>query len=565
LYTAICREIIIEVFDTVRYSLSFLLIGMLVFGFAACGRPDVSEDAVGDPRYNVDVEGRAPEEGDWLVAHLEAEMEHLNPFTSTDAYSSDINALIIERLLDMDNETFEIMPLLAESWEVSDDHLTYTFRLRENLWFSDGHPLTSEDVKFSFDTITDPTTDAPHVRHSFQDVIECRVIDERTVQFTCNKPYFRHLLVLGGLQVIPKHIYSVGDFNTHANNRNPIGSGKYVLESWTTGQQLTLARNENYWGEKPPILKRMYKIITNNDAALQVLLRQDLDMIARLGAEQWVHQTATPQFHAHFNKVRFPSPGYTYIGWNMRRPQFQDKMVRRALTMLLDRELLAETIYYGLATVATGTFLPLEPENNPAIEPWPFDPDEADRLLDAAGWIDTDRDGIRDKDGRPFRFELLLTADNPAAEQIATIFQERLAAHGIDMRLRQLEWATMLQSIQEHEFDACTLAWRLVPYPDPYQLWHSSQTGKRASNSVGFVHAEADRIMEEARLEFDRDKRVEMYHRFHEILHEEQPYTFVVIRDELVAIHRRFHNTQVYPYGMDSTEWWVPRELQKFR
>ncbi|HIJ65877.1 MAG TPA: hypothetical protein HPP77_07985 [Candidatus Hydrogenedentes bacterium] len=510
-----------------------------------------------------DAVDEAPVDGDWLVGVLPAEMESLNPFTTSDAYAARINEYVFESLLDMDNETFELIPELAASWKISEDKLSYTFKLAEGIIFSDGQPLTAHDVKFSFDKLMDPTTDAPHARNYYKDVTACEVLDDLTVRFTCSKPYFRHLMMLGGLEVIPEHIYAEGDFNNHPNNRNPVGSGPYVLERWDTGQQLVLVRNERYWGEKPHILKRVYRIITNPEAALQGLMSHEVDTMG-LTPEQWITRASKPKFEEDFNKLSYNGPGYSYIGWNLRRPQFEDKRVRRALTMLLDRELIRDEIYYNLAEVTSGNFFMDEPEYDKSIKPWPFDPDTAKQLLDEAGWIDSNGDGVRDKDGRPFRFELLLTNDNPEGEQIATVFQEELAAAGIDMSIRQLEWATFLESVKGHNFDACMLGWSLPPEPDPYQVWHSSQAVVNGSNAVGFVNKEADEIIEEGRLIFDRQERVKLYHRFHAIVHEEQPYTFLFCRKALLATDKRFHNVIVYPRGPDSREWWVPLALQRY-
>ena len=553
-----------------RSRLSCLAVILIPVAITACGGPPAPTDQPGDaatpapPPTTTTGEVAAPVDGDWVLMRLSAEMEHLNPFTSQDLYSSTINGLIFETLLELDNTTIKLKPKLAGMPEVSEDKLTYTFTLRQDVTFSDGVPLNAHDVKFSYDVVMDPTTDAPHARNYYQDVVACEALDDYTVRFTCDKPYFRHALVIGLLDVIPKHIYGEGDFNNHPNNRNPIGSGPYILEKWTTGQQLTLVRNENYWGEKPHILKRIYKIITNDDAAFQVLSRLEMDTMD-MQPEMWVNRASKPAFEAKFNKFAYYRPSYNYIGWNMRVPQFESSTVRRALTMLLDRELILEEIYYGLGRVTTGNFFIDEPEYDKDIQPWPFDPSQAKLLLDEAGWSDTDGDGIRDKDGIPFKFELLMTNATPEGEAIATVFQEELKRAGIEMTIRQLEWATFLQSVKEQKFDASMLGWSLAPYPDPYQLWHSSQAVKNGSNAVGFVNDEADRIVEQARLEFDHAKRIAMYHRFHEIIHEEQPYTFLFCRQLLVTVQKRFQNTIVYPYGLDALEWWVPSDLQRYK
>jgi peptide/nickel transport system substrate-binding protein len=396
-------------------------------------------------------------------------------------------------------------------------------------------------------------------------VSECVIVDDYTVRFTCTKPYFLHLLVLGTFEILPQHIYGQGDFNQHPNNRNPIGSGPYKLERWDTGQQIVLVRNDKYWNDarRPRILKRVLQIITDDNAAFQVLLRQDLDMMG-LQPEQWINRANTAAFSEKFNKHSYYRPFFSYIGWNSRRAMFSDKRTRRAMTMLLNREEIRETIYYGLAKTISGNFFIDSPEYNKSIEPWPFDPEQAKKLLDEAGWIDSDNDGVRDKDGQPFSFELLITNANPTAEQVATVYQEELKRAGITLSIRPLEWATFLQNVDERKFDAVMLGWSMTPDDDPYQVWHSSQI-EAGSNYVGFNNPEADALIEQARTEFDSAKRVELYHRFHAILHEEQPYTFMFCSEVLLALDKRFQNVKIYPLGTDAREWWVPTALQRYQ
>lgn len=545
-----------------------LLLPLVLFG-AACGGPG------GQPQEGAGAEGREstssappeaagePAEGDWIISRMAAETENLNPYTSTDAYASRINEFIFESLLDRDNQTLEMIPELAESWEISEDKLTYTFTLHEGTAFSDGTPLTTEDIKFSFDTIKDPKIDAPHLRNYYKDVTACEIIDARTARFTCSKPYFRHIVMIGGLEIIPKHIYGVGEFNKHPNNRNPVGSGPYVLEKWDPGQQIVLAANPAYWGKRPYLDKRIYRLILSDGPALQALTGGQLDTMS-LTPDQWVKETNTRRFTETFNKFSFYGPYYNYVGWNNRRPQFSDKMVRRALTMLLDREQIRETIFHGLAIAVTGNFFIDSPEYNKDVQPWPFDPEQAKQLLTGAGWTDSDGDGIRDQDGVAFRFELIIKNESPETEGIATVFQNELKRAGIQMTIRPLEWATFLQQVDARQYDACILGWSMPPDPDPYQVWHSSQAEGRGSNFVGFTSAEADTIIETARETFDRDKRIELYHRFHEILHEEQPYTFLFCSKSLLAVDKRFHGIVMYPFGPDSEEWWVPKALQRY-
>ncbi len=526
---------------------------------SANATPPAPEEPLGDP---VD--------GDTLVACLNSEPPHLNPLLSTQgAMGSYVGSYIFETMIDLDNETLAFVPKLAERWEVADDHMTYTFYLNKNATFSDGVPVTAHDVRFTYDEIMNPENDTANLRNYLNDIEDVVVVDDYTISFKMKQPYFRNLYVCGALEVLPKHIYEGEDFNTNSHNRKPVGSGPYTFESWNTGQTITLAKNPNYWGKPVHLDKIQFKIITDENVATQVLEKKELDMLL-MQPEQWVTTASTPQFERDFYKFTPFSqvPGfvghYRYIAWNMRKPQFEDKRVRRALTMLLDRELMLQEIWHGLGQVTSGSFSPRVPEYDQSIKPWPYDPMQAMKLLDEAGWKDADRDGVREKDGNKLEFELSFTADVPEYVTMCNVYQEELERAGIKMTQRPLEWATFQQRVHDRNFDACMLAWLMPIMPDPYQLWHSSQA-EDGSNYPGFKNAEADKIMEEGRLEFDPAKRVELYHRFHAILHEEQPYTFLTTNPGLYAVDKRFKNVRVYDIGLDPEEWWVPLADQRYR
>jgi len=505
-----------------------------------------------------------PVPGDWLIIHMGAEPGTLNPITATDVYASRVNDYIYETLVKRDERTLKLVPQLATHWDISEDHLRYRFYLRKGVKWHDGHPFTAHDVVFSFERIRDPKVDAAHLRNYYQDIINVKALDDYTVEFFYRRPYFLALEFCGGIPIVPAHLFKPGDdFNAHPIGRHPIGTGPYRFAKWETGKEIVLVRNDDYWGNKPYLKKIVFKFITDSTVALQVLKQGGLDLMG-LRPIQWVYQTRGKRFRAHFRKLSYYLPQYSYIGWNMRKPWFRDRRVRQAMTMLIDRKTILEKLLFGLGTIVTGPFYVNSPDYDRSVRPYPYDPNRAVQLLEEAGWVDHDGDGIRDKDGMPFRFEFLISAGSRFAEQLATILQESLRDVGIEMRIRKLEWATFIQKIQSRDFDACTLGWSLGWESDPYQVWHSSQADK-GSNFVGFVNNEADRIIEEARREFDAEKRHALYHRFHEIVHYEQPYTFLFTMKALVAVDRRFRNVRVYPMGLDPKEWWVPLSLQKYR
>lgn len=500
--------------------------------------------------------------GDWLVTNLGSEPDTLNPITSTDAYSSNIQGFIYESLLKRDPKSLELAPVLADRWEISDDHLIFTFYLKKNIKWEDGHPFTAKDIIFSYERIMDPKVDAAHLRNYYKDIQKLEALDDYTVRYHYRIPYFRALDFCGGIPIIPAHLFKEGEnFNQHPIGRKPVGTGPYKLESWETGKQIILVRNDDYWGDKPALKKLVFKIITNPTVSLQVLKQGGLDEMS-LRPIQWTRQTGTPRFAKEYRKLSYYSPQYNYIGWNMRRPPFDDKRVRQAMTMLIDREMILKKIFFDLGVVIDGPFYINSPEYNKDLKPYPYDPKAALALFRSAGWTG---DGELKKDGKPFEFEFVYAAASKSAEQIATILQENLKEVGIRMKIRKLEWAVFIQMIEQGNFDACTLGWALGWESDPYQLWHSSQAVAKGSNFVGFKNEEADKLMEDARQEFDAPKRYKLYHRFQEIIYDEQPYTFLFTMKALVAVSSRFQNVEVYPMGLSSQYWWVPKEMQKYK
>jgi peptide/nickel transport system substrate-binding protein len=505
-----------------------------------------------------------PVEGDWLIYHLGAEPATLNPITATDAYEGIVNnPNVYETLLERDNDTLELKPRLAESWTISKDKLTYTFKLRKGVKWQDGVSFTADDIVFSYKTIMNPKVDAPQLRSYYQEIKDVHALDKYTVQFTYARPYFLALEFCGGMPIVPKHIFEKGDFNTNPAGRKPVGTGPYKFVKWTTGREIVLERNDDYWGKKPYVNRIVFRIITDPTVTLQVLKRRELD-VASLTPIQWERQTNSSDFKKHFGKYSYYTPNYSYIGWNSARPYFSDKRVRKAMTYLVNRKLILEKIMYGLGAVVTNPFYINSPEYDKDIKPIPYDPEEAKKLLAEAGWIDHDGDGIRDKDGVKFSFEFLVPNESETGEKIATILKEELDNIGIQMEIRKTEWAVFTSRLNERKFDAVTLAWSMGVESDPYQIWSSTQAEK-GSNFVGFKNAEADKLIEEARKEFDKKKRIELYRRFSEIVHDEQPYTFLFCRKSTVAVDRRFSNVIVHPLGIDPSEWYVPLPLQKYK
>jgi peptide/nickel transport system substrate-binding protein len=510
------------------------------------------------------------DEGDWLVRCLSAEPETLNDVVEGASWATRwiVSGNIFESMIEYKPDAFEYRGRLAEKFSISDDGLEIYFKLRDDIHFSDGVPVTTDDVIFTFNTITDPNVDAAGYANYFADVDHYEKINDREIKFYMKKVYFLSLGFLGGIPVHPKHIYQYSKAEQFNNRRtNPVGTGPYVFEKWDVGSQVVLNRNENYWGEKPKIKKLVFRFITNDTAALQSLLAGDVDYLRPL-PEQYSEKANDEQFRKDFYCLSYwaaGNTGYFWIGWNEARPFFADRHVRLAMTELIDRQAIKEHILRNPeAQIPTGPFYIYGPQSDPNIKPWPYDPENAKRLLDEAGWIDSDGDGIRDKDGVPFKFRYMIVSGSQLHEQIGKLVKDSLARAGIDVIIDPYEWSVFTQRALDRDFDALNMAWGGNVESDPYQIWHSSQIEK-GSNYVRFNNPEADGLIEQARQTLDADKRNELYHRFHRIIHEEQPYTFIYTRPEQGFLDRRFQNVIIHKLGIDEHEWYVPRDKQKYK
>ncbi|MCX7634063.1 MAG: ABC transporter substrate-binding protein, partial [Turneriella sp.] len=244
---------------------------------------------------------------------------------------------------------------------------------------------------------------------------------------------------------------------------------------------------------------------------------------------------------------------YRYIGYNMRRPPFNDRRVRWAMAHLMDLDRIKKTILEDLAERTTGPFLPQSLQYNKKLPPIAYDPQRAQKLLAEAGY-QRNAAGLLAKDGKVLEFELLFPAGGGFADQMVSVLKEDFTRAGIVLQPRKLEFQALITKVNERDFQAVMLGWASGIESDPFQLWHTSQRDK-GHNFTGFGNAESDALIERARLTFDDNARNAIYHRFHELLYNEQPYTFLFTSYALIAVSRRFSSVEVYPLGLEILEW----------
>lgn len=556
-----------------------LLLCLVVAGCTAgggpSGAPGSDKERGGEPDMpsykGVPAEGE-PVDGGVLRRNLLAEPELVNPVLSTGLMAKYVEEEVFDPIVGLDRE-LNYIPRLAASWEISDDKLVYTFHLRPGLKWQDGEPLTARDIEFSLDMIREPANRAIALSSEFDRVKKLEVLDPLTFRVTYDEVFSPAIDAWTDLRPIPRHIFAPyfeehNEIRSSSRNREEVvGSGPYKLVEWQPQTALILEAWDDYWDGRPHIDRQIIKLINTPSVQFAAAKAGDID-VTTMTPEQYRFEL-DPDFKSRFNILMYYVWGYSYIGWNGdgSNPYFGDVRVRRALTMLTDRQRIIDKIYLGFGKIATG---PLHPEHwayPKDVKPLPYDPAAAKALLAEAGWKDSDGDGWLDKDGKRFAFEILVGAGSETFQRMAEFLQQEYRKAGLDMQIRNLEWAAFIQKVRAHDFDAAMLSWAMATDPhSEYNIWHSTMY-KEGRNYIGYSNPEVDRLLEEGARTFGREARAPIYAEIHRIINRDQPYTFIMVSPSIVAVHKRFQDIRpsplgIYRYWPGMKAWYVPKDLQ---
>lgn len=467
---------------------------------------------------------------DAFVTASIAEPSNLIPFFASDSASAEISRLVFNGLVKYDKD-LKLTGDLAESWEVLDGGLRIVFHLRRGVLWQDGQPFTAEDVAFTFKKLTDPATPTPY-GGDFQKVQALNVLDPHTVE-VIYKEAFSPGLASWGMGMVPKHVLANENLMNTAFARRPIGTGPYRLKRWVPGQSIELEANPDYFKGEPGIRRYLYRIIPDLSTTFLELQIENLDF-AGLTPLQFQRQTGNDFFKKRYRKFRYPSQAYVYLGYNLKHPYFSDKSVRKAIGLAISKKEIVDATLMGLGRPASGPFLPSSWAYDASIPEDPFDPEVAKRLLA----------------GKKFSFTLLTNQGNDSRRMACEIIQRRLADVGIDVKIQVVEWGTFLKEfIDKRRFDAVLLAWQLPQDPDVHDIFHSSAMEK-GFNFISYSNPEVDALLEEGRRLFPEEERAAVYHQVHQILNEDEPYTFLYVPDALPIVHSRFQNVEPAAAGI---------------
>jgi peptide/nickel transport system substrate-binding protein len=518
--------------------------------------------------------------GDSVIDVFSVIPDKLTPLISTDQYSVWVQAYVLDALCDRDPNTFEWKPRVATSWKVSDDGLTIDFQLRRGITFSDGEPLTADDVVFTINWTLDERVEAPRMRVYLDKLAKVEKTGDYSVRFVFKEPYFKAFETAAGTQVMSRKFYS--QFTPKQFNESTgllIGSGPYRLpdpKNWRPepGRPIELVRNERYWGEPPGLNKLVWRVIELPQARMTEFRNGGTDVFTRPTPEQYDDMKKDPDFAPRIQQYAMDvvTAGYLYFGWNQKQAdgkpsRFADARVRRAMTMLLDREAVIRDIVHGYATVSAGPFSHLSPQADPALKPLPFDPEQAQKLLAEAG---CQRRGgtLYGPDGKEFRFQMSYPSAGEVTKRIVSYAKDAFARAGIIMDLVPSEWSVLLDKTKERKFDAVCMGWGGVIEEDPQQIFHSDSIKGTGDNFVQYSNKQLDELIDKARKTVNDEQRMKLWHQAERIIADDQPYTFICADWDLIALDKRFKGFEPTKTGLDGiakNEWYVPAPMQKYK
>lgn len=545
-----------------------------------------------------------------IRAHELSDPDKLLPYASTSASATAIERFMFQKLIDWDYDKNDFIGMLAVGKPTITPYgngLKLDYEIRPEAVWDNGSPITAYDVLFSYKTVLNPKTNCEHIRPYFDFLADVIVDTTNPKKFSVISKE-RYILVeeYSGYWIIPEYIYdkeqimrkfSIADFRDKAKAESlkgnkdilrfadefnsqkfsrekgfVVGSGPYEFTEWITGSSITLKKKKDWWGRKTndDFLKNYgnietikFKIINDWKTATTAIKGKELDAVRGIEYKIFTDLLKDEKFKENFHSYTPTSPQYLYIGLNMNNSKFKDLKVREALAHAVDKDQIISTLLYGLGTPVESMVQPEKKYYNKNLKKFDFNLEQAAKLLDEAGWKDSDGDGIRDKvvNGKKTSLDIQYkyNSGNDTRKNIGLIYKENLKKIGVDLNIVAKEWTVFLDDLKKHDFEMYCGAWVGDPnVEDPKQIWHTeSSTG--GSNYVSYGDAISDKMINDIRAELDEAKRDAIYLKFQEKVHNDIPYIFLYAPLERIAISKKYNkeSAKAYPVrpGYDLGLW----------
>jgi peptide/nickel transport system substrate-binding protein/microcin C transport system substrate-binding protein len=518
---------------------------------------------------------KAPQGGDFKI-NLGDAPTTLNVLSSTDAYASDVQSMIIEGLLTRNPETREWEPALAKEWKVAKDGMSFEFTLRDGVKWHDGKPLTVEDVKFSFDAIMEPTNKyhTADKKPYYENIKSAEVIAPNKIKFTAGKPYFDNFSVVATLNVVPMHLYKdPSKEQEKLLNKTLIGTGPYMLETFDRAKSIILKKNPNWWGKDLSEKKGIYnfqnitmRFIKENAVAIPTLEKGDIDYIG-LGAEEYMKKTSGPKWGKEVFKVKTQNKqarGYAFVGFNLDNPMFASKKTRTAMVHLFNRKEMIKKFLFDLSLPATGPLYQQSEYADTSVKSLDYDPKLALKLLQEDGWKLEKGDKVVSKmiNGKKTLLSFTILEPDPEFVKYLTIFKEDAKQAGVDVNVKNIEWNAFIKLLDERKFEAVRLSWSGGDLDwDPKQIWHSSSIANQGSNFVGYKNPTVDKLIDDARVTMDKKARIAKLKQVYKMIADDVPYIFLFNGKFMFYAHtaRIAKPKETFQYTIGTDYWWISK------
>jgi len=525
-------------------------------------------------------ETTAPEDerygGTVVVGSIGEIADGMNGLVSSDYTASQHQSFVNLMTLIGYDEDYLPIPYLAESWEVDDpDRPTVlTFHLRDDVYWHDGEKTDAYDVAFTWERVTDPETAFPNA--AFWDFYVkgpegVEVVDSFTVSIRL-EPHAEYLDAWRTTTIMPEHLLGdvpPSELKQHPyGTQCPVGNGPFVFVSHRPQESWTFRANPAFpegLGGRPYLDRYVYRIIPEQTTLLADLLTESIDVYIVPRPDQVEQIERSPDVELRHFLFR----NYVFVGWNQRKPQLADARVRRAITVGTNRQQIVEALLQGHGRVANSGVPPFHwAFNETLVDSLAYDPDEARRLLDDAGWIDRNGDGVRENaDGLPLEFSIKYNTGNQQRQDIAEIMQAQLAQVGMRVQPQVVEWSTLLDQINtpsRRDFDGVVMGWVTEFKVDDADLFHSDRLDA-PYQWAGTENPRIDRLLDTLQLVVDRDKALPLWREYQRLIMEEQPYTYFFFPERLDAVNKRVRDVQMDVRGewINIKDWWIPAEERR--
>jgi peptide/nickel transport system substrate-binding protein len=505
-----------------------------------------------------------PVKGGQVVVGAVGHVDGFNPLLAESEASRALTPLLFDSLLTYDPDSGQLKPHLARSWTVASDSRSITFTLRTDARWHDGRTVVADDVLFTLESVRDPQLDSLYGAR-LGHVIAVSAPGDDTVVVSLDAPHCPTVATLGEVPIIPRHLTD-GDVITASlteASEQVIGSGPFVLAAKTPDGEARLVANDGYWGGVPYLDTLVYRPFEDIAGLRQALREGEIDVAWMPAGTLSFAGRPSPDPGPDLAEYRYPALEFLFVAFNNEHPVLSDSQVRRALSMAVDRQRVLSLALEGEGELIGGSLPPWHWSGDPDLPPLSYDPDGARRLMEAAGWNDSDGDGWLDREGERLRLPVRTNGGNRLRERVATLVVGYYRAIGVDASVEFVQWQVLVDDLFTHDFEAVVFSWPLSAEPDQSHMWLSTenQTGV-GYNFVSFADEEVDRLLQQALVVpgcADED-RAGLYRQVQDRLAQKRPYDFLLVPSGHVIASDRVGGIRPGPFASpfwNAGDWYV--------